>query len=455
MGKDQYLTAQEAATELGVSAATLYAYVSRGLVRSEPTNGGRRLRRYHREDVQRLKERKELRRNPAKLAERALHWGVPVLESALTLIADGHLYYRGHEVVALATTRTVEEVAALIWLGDLKADVTALFDAAGNGISPRCLASRQQLAGLTPIEVFQAVLPVAAAEDVAAYDLRPQAVAQAGARILRLLALIIAGRERNCGDIAGTIQEGWAPDAPSAARLLSAALILCADHELHASAFTARCVASAGSTPYAVVTAGLAALQGVKHGVFIQQMEAFLEEVGTPSRAHAAIVSRLKRGELLPGFGHRLYPAGDPRGKALLELTTEAHPNSPATELANAVIGQARRVIGEHPTIDFALAVLAKTLHLPPGAALALFAVGRTIGWIGHAIEQYQLDQLIRPRARYVGPAPLPAERTPVAALRQPARRASGPREAQKPERKKGLNVGDPAAILTAFGCYD
>src|SRR5215813_12583491 len=108
MAKDQYVTAQEAAAELGVSTATLYAYVSRGLIRSEPTNDSKRVRRYHHEDVQRLKDRKEWRRNPIKLAERALHWGVPVMESSLTLIASGHLYYRGHDVLTLATTYTVE-----------------------------------------------------------------------------------------------------------------------------------------------------------------------------------------------------------------------------------------------------------------------------------------------------------------------------------------------------------
>ncbi|MBI3302527.1 MAG: citrate synthase family protein [Deltaproteobacteria bacterium] len=410
MAKGHYLTAQEAAEELGVSAATLYAYVSRGLIRSEPTDGKKRVRRYYWEDVQRLKERKELRRNPAKLAEKALHWGVPVLDSAITLIANGRLFYRGHDVLALATTRTIEEVAALIWLGNLDADGTALFDAVGREIPPRCLAVRQRLSDLPPTELFQAVLPVAAVEDVAACDLRPAAVAQTGARILRLLALIAAGRDGSDADIAHTLQEGWAPDDPSAAQLLSTALILCADHELHVSAFTARCVASAGSTPYAVVMAGLAALQGVKHGVYIEQVDPFLGEVGTPKRAHVAIANRLKRGERLPGFGHRLYPEGDPRGKALLELTTKMYPDSPATALAHAVIVQAHRVIGEHPTIDFALAVLASALHLPPGAAPALFALGRTIGWIGHAIEQYQMDQLIRPRARYVGPAPLPLE---------------------------------------------
>jgi citrate synthase len=412
MAKDHYFTAQEATAELGVSAATLYAYVSRGLIRSEPADGKKRVRRYHGEDVQRLRERKELRRNPAKLAEQALHWGAPVLDSAITLIADGRLYYRGHDVLRLAATRTVEEVAALIWLGDLAADTKTLFAAAGRQISARCLAVRQHLSDLPPTELFQAVLPVAAAEDVAACDLRPAAVAQTGARILRLLILVAAGYDGSDTDIAHTLQEGWTPDDPSAAQLLRTTLILCADHELHVSAFTARCVASAGSTPYAVVMAGLSALQGVKHGVYIEQVEPFLREVGTPHRAPAAIANRLRRGEQLPGFGHRLYPEGDPRGRALLELTTKMYPDSPATALAHAVIVQAHRVIGEYPTIDFALAVLVSALHLPPSAAPALFALGRTIGWIGHAIEQYQMDQLIRPRARYIGPAPLPSEST-------------------------------------------
>ncbi len=96
MAKDHYLTAQEATEELGVSAATLYAYVSRGLIRSEPVDGKKRVRRYHGEDVQRLRERKELRRNPAKLAEQALHWGVPVLD------AGSHAHRRGSGSLDLA-----------------------------------------------------------------------------------------------------------------------------------------------------------------------------------------------------------------------------------------------------------------------------------------------------------------------------------------------------------------
>lgn len=406
MKRERYLSAQEAAETLGVSPTTLYAYVSRGMVRSEAMAEGSRSRRYHQDDIQRLKERKELRRNPAKAVEQALHWGEPVLDSAITLIDNGRLYYRGCDAIKLAETRTVEEVASLIWLGDLTAGTPSLFDAASSRVSFRCLATRRRVADLPPVEMFQAILPVAAAEDIAAYDVRPLAVAQTGARILGLLALMAASRDEKGADIAKTLQDGWVPEDPLAVRLLRAALILCADHELNVSTFTARCVASAGSTPYAVVMAGLSALQGVKHGGSVEQVEAFLREVGAPSQAPAAIAHRLKRGELLPGFGHQLYPDGDPRGKALLTLTSEAYPDSPAVALSDAIVTHAYRAIGQYPTIDFGLAVLANALQQPPGAALALFALGRTIGWIGHAIEQYQTDQLIRPRARYTGPMP-------------------------------------------------
>jgi len=113
-----YLSAAQAAAELGVNLPTLYAYVSRGLIRSESETGSRR-RRYSAEDIWLLKQRKQHRRDPAKAAEEALHWGLPVLESRLSVIHDGRLYYAGRDVVTLATTCTIEQVAALLWSGDL------------------------------------------------------------------------------------------------------------------------------------------------------------------------------------------------------------------------------------------------------------------------------------------------------------------------------------------------
>jgi citrate synthase len=416
--RNRYLSAVEAAKSLGISLPTLYAYVSRGLIRSEAAGAGRRNRRYHRDDVERLRTRREQRRNPARAAEQALHWGLPVLDSALSLITAGRLYYRGHDALALAADCSFEQAAQLLWLGTLPQD--------GEGCQPQDAGppaaaqldmgkgadvnqGRRLPAEFVSIEAFQSALLRAAPLDPAAYDLRPAAVAQTGARILRRLTEAAVHPDVPMGrSIAESLQLHWAGKRPRTpmARLLDAALILCADHELNVSAFTARCVASAGATPYAVVVAGLAALQGTRHGGHTARVEALLDEIGTPSQAGRVVSDRLKRGDPVPGFGHPLYPDGDPRGRALLAMTTTALPRSRHVTLGRAVAVEARRHMGEHPTLDFGLVVLARSLGLPRGGGLALFVLGRTAGWIGHAIEQYQSEEIIRPRARYVGVMP-------------------------------------------------
>ena len=148
--------------------------------------------------------------------------------------------------------------------------------------------------------------------------------------------------------------------------------------------------------------AGLAALGGVKHGGQVELVESFLREVETAGDARIVVVGRLRRGDVIPGFGHPLYPEGDPRGAGLLRMTSEAFPQSPAVTLSDAVVREIGNMTGERPTIDLALATVARALELPPGGAVALFAVGRTVGWIGHAMEQYASGTLVRPRARYV-----------------------------------------------------
>jgi citrate synthase len=405
MKKSAYLSAQEAADSLGISTSTLYAYVSRGMIRSEAGGDDPRSRRYSAEDVERLKSRKESRHDPEIAAKSALHLGMPVLESAITLIENGRLYYRGHDAVQLARDATVEQVAALLWTGDLSADTSVWFGAERQ--TSALLGKFVQLPGsLTPFEQFQAALPQIAARDFAAYDLRPTAVAATGARILNLMASLTAGAKPDAG-LAESLAYGWKLDSPDAIRLLSAALILCADHELNVSAFTVRCVASANATPYAAVIAGLAALGGTKHGGHTARVEAFLREAGTPEAIYEAMAARLQRGELIPGFSHPLYPEGDPRGRALLGWIAEAYPASSALAFAESAVQAGGALLGEYPTIDLALVILARALGLPRGSELALFAIGRTIGWIGHAIEQYPLDRLIRPRARYTGERPI------------------------------------------------
>jgi citrate synthase len=405
MKKSPYLTAQEAADALGISISTLYAYVSRGMIHSEASGDDPRARRYRAEDLERLKSRKESRRDPEIAAKSALHLGMPVLESAITLIEDGCLYYRGHDAVVLARSATVEQVAALLWIGDLDADTSAWFQSQLE-IPPAFHNTVDAVRSMSDFDRFQAILPFVAANDPAAYDLRPKAVAATGARILRLMAIIAGSDEVASGGIAAKIAGGLTDDA-KAVGLISAALILCADHELNVSAFTVRCVASAQATPYAAVIAGLAALGGAKHGGHTERVEAFLREAGTPEGVYDTMAARLRRGETIPGFGHPLYPNGDPRGRALLEWTAESYPDSPALAFAEAAAQAGKSLLGEYPTIDMSLVILSRALGLPRGAALALFGIGRTIGWIGHAIEQYQTDRLIRPRARYIGERPV------------------------------------------------
>ncbi len=402
MTQPTYFSAREAAAVLGVSRATLYAYVSRGLIRSEAMGGKPRERRYRGEDINRLKDRKEMRRNPAKTAEQALSWGVPVLESQLTLISDGRLYYRGHDATGLALNDSLERVAMLLWTGEIEAAFPQRVEAE----SPALSFPNFQWESLAPINAFQAALIQAESQDMAAFDLRPESVVQKGVSILHRLARIAARKETDAGaPVAKILQAGWASSRPQTARLINAALVLCADHELNVSAFTARCVASAGSTPYAVVTAGLAALQGVKHGGLSRRVQALFQEVGSPERAQAVLSGRLQRGESIPGFGHPLYPQGDPRARLLLELLRNMAA-SEQPDLAESIAWEALSLIGELPTLDFALVCLARGLELPEEAAIMMFAIGRTVGWIAHAIEQYQTNALIRPRARYIGPQP-------------------------------------------------
>jgi len=390
-----WMSAADACRILRVTPATLYAYVSRGFVRSEATRSASRQRRYSRDDVERLRRRKEGRRDPDAAAAETLRWGLPVLESAITLIADNHLYYRGHDAVALARSRSVVEVASLVWTGT--------FDRAFGEV--RTAAPSALAAGRLPfIARAQAALTVASVHDPMACDLRPDSVAHTGWRILSLLTTVAAQRTRPAA-IEARLARAWRVDDRGVAAI-RAALVLCADHELNVSSFTARAVASAGANPYAVVSAGLGALEGVRHGGISLRVESLLQALRHTRNVRAALGERLRRGETIDGFCHPLYRDGDPRAAAMLQQLGDAYPRSPELAFVLDARAAAAALIREQPTIDFALAALARVLRLPSGSPLVLFALGRTIGWIGHAIEQYATGQILRPRAKYVGVAP-------------------------------------------------
>lgn len=405
MPAPRYLSADEAADALGISKNTLYAYVSRGWVRSEPSRvGERRTRRYRAEDIERLVGRKRLRRDPGAAARDALYWGLPIMDSELTLIDDGRLYYRGHDALVLAETQPLEAVAGLLWRGDLDEPVRL-------NRSLRIRLNRAQ----PPVRTDAIKrMPVMLAlsdhfDEWATTQVSPQMV-HTGERVLyALLRAIVDDPDEDMPGgpgVADVLHAHWTPDKDRAHTLLSAALVCCADHELNVTTLAARCAASAGATLYGVVQAGLAALEGHRHAGNTARIRALLYEAGEPDDLGRVIGQRLNRGDAVPGFGHRLYPEGDPRAAFLIDLLHTHYPDAEGTAFALAAQDAGPKMLSAAPAVDFALVALARALGLPRDAPLLLFALSRAVGWIAHAIEQYITDDPIRPRARYIGPVP-------------------------------------------------
>ncbi len=392
------LTAREAADRLGIKLDTLYAYVSRGRLRSVAVAGTRQ-RRYRVAEVEALRAAAAA---PTRSAEaEAL---TPVIASSICLIEDGRLYYRGHDAIALSAAATLEEVARLLWQAE-----------PGDGEADEISSEANPNAASGLIERCQIRLAALADADLPALDLTRPGVIRTGRRILHALAAGVAPAASAAEPVHRQLA---APAAEPLHRQLAAAwrigeaggdilrrcLVLLADHELNASTFVARCVASTGATPYAVVAAALAALSGRRHGGASARAEALFRDIAGNGDPLALMAARLARNEDLPGFGHFLYPRGDPRATAILDAVGDAVPA--ARGAIEAVVAAGTRLTGRLPNVDFALAAATTALGLPPNAALGLFVIGRTVGWIAHAIEQYENGALIRPRARYIGRRP-------------------------------------------------
>jgi citrate synthase len=393
-----YLSAKEASAELGVSLPTLYAYVSRDLIRSEPVPRSR-ARRYRAEDVRGLKDRRAAKLGETKIspddAGYSLNFGPPLLDSAITLIADGKLYYRGSDATQLAEHGTLETIASLLW--------DCPHDPFQENVLPPDIPALPE--GLPPFDRCLVALPLAAVSDTTLFNTTPEGLATTGARILRLVAATIADCAPSARPVHQVLQEAWGMDATTGDAIRTA-IVLCADHELNASAFTARTTAAAGATLYGAVTAGLAALQGARHGGISRRTENLLRDLSATNDPAEGVRQRLRDQEPMPGFSHWLYPNGDPRAKKLMQFMAEHRGDSAAFHRASAVIETMKSAAGIKPNVDLALAALGETFDLPRGAALSLFALGRTAGLIAHAIEQQMRPGLIRPRARYTGPTP-------------------------------------------------
>jgi citrate synthase len=391
-----YLSAREASAELAISPATLYAYVSRGLIRSEPSQDSRS-HRYRAEDVRGLKERRAP--SPEPRGMRSFDADLPVMDSAIATITEDGPIYRGVNCIDLAQKDTLEHAATLLW------DVTGVDPFAPDNcphVSDAMRAIAEAARQAAPIDRAIAVLALAASADPRAFTRAPDGRAMVGGRILRLVVATMLNRAPSPQPLHLQIAKAWAPDHKHAADLVRRALVLLAEHELNASAFTVRCAASTGLNLYDSVIAGLVALKGPKHGGAGVLAAQFVKALA--DRDVAPIIrERVALGERFAGFGHGVYKHGDPRAQSLLDALARA---GAAEKLPRAIPERIAEATGEFVNIDYALAVLVHALGVPPGNELVLFAMARTVGWIAHASEQLQHGRLIRPRARYIGPAP-------------------------------------------------
>lgn len=379
-----WITAEDACVRLGVRAQTLYAYVSRGRLQVRPDPADSRRSLYRAADVAALTERKSRSRKVSDVAAGAIHWGEPVLASAITTVQGGRLYYRGRDAIGLAETESLEAVARLLRGGH------------GAALKSTDRPDPPEAGGMR--ERAYLALARRAAVDPPARGRAPLVLAVEAATLTDILTDAVAGAV-GVGPIHNRLALAWgqAPGGPGA-DLIRRILVLVADHELNASAFAARVAASTGASLSACALAGLATLSGPRHGGATAAVRAFAHDAQRDG-PREAIRRRLHDDRGLPGFGHPLYPEGDPRAAALLDRFRPPPALSALQEAVWAVTGQA-------PNIDFALMAGCEALDLPEDAPFALFSVARCAGWIAHAIEQGQSDALIRPRARYIGPEP-------------------------------------------------
>lgn len=364
-----YVGASEAARMLGVTKPTLYAYVSRGLIARRTAVDGR-TSLYDRDELERLASRSR-NRPPVERPSIDVRIG-----SAITQLSDERLAYRGHPVDELALSATFEQVADLLWSGELPSEAA------------RWPIDRNDLAAC--VEVVRAagvrdpIVALALCASTLAGRPRESGPPDAARRFLAVVPTVLGGPRR--GTIAERLAAAWKrrpPDEFVAA--VSCALVLLADHELATSTLAVRVAASVRTDPMSAVAAGLATVRGPLHGGASRAATAFLREaeaVGPP----AAFARRRAARERLPGFGHTVYRSGDPRVAPLLDAV-RAIPASPERmEVVDSVLVEAGRTIGHLPNVDLALGALFFVGGCPDD--VPLFGVARTAGWIAHFIEE-------------------------------------------------------------------
>jgi len=361
---------------LGVKPQTLYAYVSRRRIRVRPDPVDSRKSLYSAIDIEDLRVRRARGKGRSAVASSTMSWGEPSLGTTVSTVHQGQLIYRGHDAAKMARSATWETAAELLWQSH----------------RPIALSAENQNLRSEPFAALAALVP----ESYPSLGRNEEKLLADGEAAIASMACAFGAAPCH-GPLHERIVNGWGLDE-SFRDAIRRALVLLADHELNASTFAVRVAASTGAPIAACLLAGLSALSGPRHGGAGAAAVALLDDAGRHG-ARRAVKRNLAALRYLPGFGHPLYPTGDPRAVALLEAL-------PTDPLADELSAEASDACGIKPNIDFALAVFTRSAKMADDTPFRLFALGRSIGWVAHAIEQAGQGNLIRPRAHYSGTLP-------------------------------------------------
>lgn len=408
-----YVSRADAVRLLGIKPATLYTYVSRGWIR-RMVDPGQRRSLYSREDVERIKARSGARAADGMVAAGAMRYGEPIIPTSVTEITADGPRYRNRMALDLARAATpFEATAELLWTGRLAdeprrwrldplpraflrltrgfgseattPDIHDLFAIAGLSLgmtkgrpAERATDSAAHLADA--IQLLQALTGCfGVIADGRAYraPLQGESIAEAIARSL-----------------------GLAPE-PATLSTLNAALTLSADHELNPATFVARIAASGEVDLHSCIAAAVCTISGAQIARRCDRIETLLREKSDARQLAAQFDAEAPSNAARLGFGHPMYPQGDPRGRLLLQITKAQLAPTPDLARIHGFIDIAARRHKLLPRIELALATLAIALGLPPGSSAGLYTFGRIAGWVAHMDEQRLAGFIIRPRARY------------------------------------------------------
>ncbi len=409
--KQNYLTSKQVLKELDIKPQTLYAYVSRGWIKSiaDPNTRGRL---YLKSDIDKLQIRKRARSGHAVAAASAIHFGDPVLESSIAEILENTVHYRNYDLFTDLADQNVpfENVAELLWSGTLILQPIRWESALSSAETKRWnIAYEQARAQGESKHRIAAMISQLTLLDVREPDPRADQTLKMARELYLYLAALTApqsGAEKISRSIVETLCGGFKLTSPDARKIINSILVACAEHELNTASFVARAAAANGADTLLCLEAAYATFRGTQQAYQVYAVEAWNHKLHSQKLSdqdlHQILEAHIQSEGKLDGFGHPLYKDGDPRARYLLNLGRNSAGNLKAVSSLERAIQWMKVQYGEEPNLDVALVYLTRLLGLPDKTASTLFSLARFSGWIAHILEQRVLGTPIRPRAKFV-----------------------------------------------------